>query len=77
MRAALKESGVLEDLALVNAMHVTASVFISEDERVARRLRHVARRFAPRYPVSRYRDSQSGEDNAAIMGLEIRYGVKT
>jgi hypothetical protein len=73
VQAALKESGVLEDLALVNAMHVIASVFISEDERVARR----ARRFAPRYPVSRYRDSQTGEDNAAIMGLEIRYGVKT
>jgi hypothetical protein len=58
-------------------MHNTASVFITDDERVARRLRQVARRFAPHYPVSGYRDSQTGEHNPAIMGLEIRYGVKT
>ena len=34
VEAALKESGVREGLALVNAMHITASVFINDDERV-------------------------------------------
>jgi thiamine phosphate synthase YjbQ (UPF0047 family) len=33
VEAALKESGVQEGLALVNAMHITASVFINDDER--------------------------------------------
>ena len=34
VEAALKESGVREGLALVNAMHITASVFINDDEQV-------------------------------------------
>jgi thiamine phosphate synthase YjbQ (UPF0047 family) len=46
VEAALKESGVREGLALVNAMHITASVFINDDE-IARRLRRVARKARP------------------------------
>ena len=44
VEAALKESCVRDGLALVNAMHITASVFINDDERVARRLRRLARK---------------------------------
>ena len=44
VEAALKESGVREGLALVNAMHITASVFINDGEGFARRLRRMARK---------------------------------
>ena len=43
VEAALKESDVQEGIALINAMHITASVFINDDEQgVARRLRSLA-----------------------------------
>ena len=74
----LKESGVREGLVLVNAMHITASVFINDDERGLHSdydtwLEHLA----PHEPVSKYRHNQTGEDNAdahmkrQIMGREI------
>jgi thiamine phosphate synthase YjbQ (UPF0047 family) len=44
VEAALKESGVREGFGLLNAMHITASVLISDDAGVARRLRRVARK---------------------------------
>ena len=61
----LKASGVKEGLVLVNAMHITASVFINDDERG---LHNDFTRFleglAPHEPTKQYRHNDTGEDNA-------------
>ena len=74
----LRESGVREGLVLVNAMHITACVFINDDEsRPAPRLREVARRARAARAVSQYHHNRTGEDNAdahlkrQIMGREV------
>ena len=77
VEACLKESGVTEGLCLVNAMHITASVFINDDESG---LHHDyeawLEKLAPHEPVSGYRHNV-GEDNAdahmkrQIMGREV------
>ena len=74
----LRESGVREGLALVNAMHITASVFINDDESG---LHHdyeaFLERIAPHEPVDGYRHNRTGEDNAdahikrQLMGREV------
>ena len=74
----LAESGVLEGLCLVNAMHITASVFINDDESG---LHHDYERWleglAPHEPTSQYRHNRTGEDNAdahlkrQVMGREV------
>jgi len=78
----LRESGIREGLALVNAMHITASVFINDDESG---LHHDYDRWleqlAPHEPVSQYRHNNTGEDNAdahlkrQIMGREVVVAV--
>jgi secondary thiamine-phosphate synthase enzyme len=64
VEACLRESGVQEGLVLVNAMHITASVFVNDDERG---LHHDFERFlerlAPHEPVEQYRHNDTGEDN--------------
>ncbi|MEA3435547.1 MAG: secondary thiamine-phosphate synthase enzyme YjbQ [Thermodesulfobacteriota bacterium] len=77
----LKESGITEGLILVNAMHITASVFINDDESG---LHHDydkwLEKLAPHEPVSSYRHNV-GEDNAdahmkrQIMGREVVVAV--
>ena len=61
----VRKSGVREGLVLVNAMHITASVFINDDERG---LHDDFRRFldglCPYEPTSRWRHNDTGEDNA-------------
>ena len=74
----VRESGVTEGLVLVNAMHITASVFINDDESG---LHHDyeawLERLAPHAPIAQYRHNQTGEDNAdahlkrQIMGREV------
>ena len=74
----VRESGVQEGLVLVNAMHITASVFINDDEGG---LHHDYERWledlAPHAPVDHYRHNDTGEDNAdahlkrQIMGREV------
>ncbi len=74
----LRESGIKEGLLLVNAMHITASVFINDDESG---LHHDYERWleelAPHEPISRYRHNNTGEDNGdahlkrQIMGREV------
>ena len=78
VNSCLRESQVKEGLALVNAMHITASVFINDDEAG---LHHDYEKWleqlAPHEPVSRYRHNQTGEDNAdahlkrQLMGREV------
>jgi secondary thiamine-phosphate synthase enzyme len=60
----VKASGVREGLVLVNAMHITASVFINDDERgLHQDFREFLERHCPHEPVSRYRHNDTGEDN--------------
>lgn len=74
----LQESGIREGLVLVNAMHITASVFINDDERGLHEDYEVwLENLAPHEPVSRYLHNRTGEDNAdahlkrQIMGREV------
>lgn len=74
----LRESGVGEGLCLVNAMHITASVFINDDESGLHHDYDVwLEKLAPHEPVSGYRHNRTGEDNAdahmkrQIMGREV------
>ena len=74
----LRESRIKEGLALVNAMHITASVFINDDESG---LHHDydkwLEKLAPHEPVSQYRHNRTGEDNGdahlkrQVMGREV------
>jgi secondary thiamine-phosphate synthase enzyme len=71
-------SGVREGLVLVNAMHITASVFINDDESgLHRDYDKWLEKLAPHEPVSHYDHNKTGEDNAdahmkrQIMGREV------
>ncbi len=82
VESCLRESGIQEGLALVNAMHITASVFINDDESG---LHHDYDRWleqlAPHEPVSAYWHNRTGEDNAdahlkrQVMGREVVVAV--
>lgn len=82
VEAALRDSGIREGLCLVNPMHITASVFINDDESG---LHHDydawLERVAPHDPVAQYRHNDTGEDNAdahikrQIMGREVVVAV--
>ncbi len=74
----VRESGVEEGLVLVNAMHITASVFINDDEGgLHGDYEAWLERLAPHAPPSQYRHNDTGEDNAdahlkrQIMGREV------
>jgi len=78
VEACLDESGVREGLVLVNAMHITASVFINDDEQgLHKDYTAWLERLAPHEPVSQYRHNDTGEDNAdahmkrQVMGREV------
>jgi len=78
---ALAESGITEGLVLVNAMHITASVFINDDERgLHQDFEAWLEKLAPEKPYSQYRHN-NGEDNAdahlkrSIMGREVVVAV--
>jgi secondary thiamine-phosphate synthase enzyme len=74
----LKESGIQEGLVLVNAMHITASVFINDDESgLHQDYEEWLERLAPHEPISQYRHNNTGEDNGdahlkrQVMGREV------
>ncbi|MEQ8181329.1 MAG: secondary thiamine-phosphate synthase enzyme YjbQ [Smithellaceae bacterium] len=78
----LKKSGIQEGLVLVNAMHITASVFINDDETgLHQDYEEWLEQLAPHEPVSRYRHNRTGEDNGdahlkrQIMGREVVVAV--
>ena len=78
----LAESGVREGLCLVNAMHISASVFINDDERGLHHDYEVwLEKLAPHAPVSQYQHNRTGEDNAdahlkrQVMGREVVVAV--
>ena len=73
----VQKSGVREGLCLVNPMHITASVFINDDESgLHNDYERWLEKLAPHAPVSQY-DHNNGEDNAdahlkrTIMGREV------
>ncbi len=82
VESCLHESGVQEGLALVNAMHITASVFINDDESgLHRDYEAWLEQLAPHEPVSAYLHNRTGEDNAdahlkrQVMGREVVIAV--
>ena len=80
--ACLKESGVQEGLVLVNAMHITASVFINDNESgLHQDYDKWLEKLAPHEPVGKYWHNRTGEDNAdahlkrQVMGREVVVAV--
>ncbi len=75
---AVSDSGVKEGLVLVNAMHITASVFINDNESgLHQDYEKWLERLAPHEPVSQYLHNRTGEDNGdahlkrQVMGREV------
>jgi len=82
VRKVLRQSSIKEGLLLVNAMHITASVFINDDESgLHADYDKWLETLAPHAPVGQYRHNDSGEDNAdahmkrQIMGREVVVAV--
>ena len=82
VESALSESGIKEGLCLVNAMHITASVFINDDEPgLHRDYKSWLENLAPHKPLSHYDHNLTGEDNGdahhkrQIMGREVVVAV--
>jgi secondary thiamine-phosphate synthase enzyme len=74
----VRESGIANGFVLVNAMHITASVFINDDESgLHKDYDEWLEKLAPHEPVSAYRHNRTGEDNGdahlkrQIMGREV------
>ena len=74
----LRESGIREGLCLVNAMNITASVFINDDESgLHKDYEDWLEWLAPHEPLEKYRHNRTGEDNGdahlkrTIMGREV------
>ncbi len=80
--AAVEESGVREGLCLVNAMHITASVFVNDDEPgLHADYERWLETLAPHEPIDAYHHNETGEDNAdahlkrQIMGREVMLAI--
>jgi secondary thiamine-phosphate synthase enzyme len=78
----LARSEIREGLVLVNAMHITASVFINDDESgLLQDYERWLEQLAPHAPVSQYLHNRTGEDNAdahlkrQVMGREVVVAV--
>jgi secondary thiamine-phosphate synthase enzyme len=77
VQGAINKSGVKEGLCLVNPMHITASVYINDDERgLIKDYDKWLEKLAPHAPITQYRHNDTGEDNAdahmkrQVMGRE-------
>ncbi|HVZ62946.1 MAG TPA: secondary thiamine-phosphate synthase enzyme YjbQ [Lacunisphaera sp.] len=82
VQAALRASGIKEGLCLVNAMHISASVFINDDESgLHADYERWLEKLAPEKPHSQYDHNRTGEDNAdahlkrQVMGREVVVAV--
>ena len=78
----LKESRIKEGLCLVNAMHITASVFINDNESgLHSDYKKWLEKLAPHDPINQYRHNDTGEDNGdahlkrQVMGREVVVAV--
>ena len=79
---ALAKSGIKEGMCLVNPMHITASVFINDNESgLHHDYEKFLERIAPHAPIEQYRHNDTGEDNAdahikrQLMGREVVVAV--
>ncbi len=79
---ALRDSGIKEGIVLCNAMHITASVFINDDESgLHQDYERWLEKLAPHEPISAYMHNRTGEDNGdahlkrQIMGREVVVAV--
>ncbi len=75
---AVRESGIQEGIVLVNAMHISASVFINDDEHgLHQDYEKWLEKLAPHEPINQYRHNDTGEDNAdahmkrQVMGRDV------
>ena len=82
VEALVRKSGIQEGLCLVNAMHITASVFINDDEPgLHQDFERWLEGLAPHEPLSRYQHNRTGEDNGdahlkrTVMGREVVVAV--
>jgi secondary thiamine-phosphate synthase enzyme len=82
VQESVAESGVREGLCLVNAMHITASVFINDNERgLHEDYKRWLEELAPHEPISHYKHNRTGEDNGdahhkrQIMGREVTIAI--
>jgi secondary thiamine-phosphate synthase enzyme len=82
VEACLRESGIREGLLLCNAMHITASIFVNDDESGPHAdYEDWLEALAPHAPTSRYRHNRTGEDNGdahlkrQVMGREVVVAV--
>ena len=82
VQSCIDESGIVDGLVLVNAMHITASVFINDDEQGLHQDYDTwLERLAPHAPTSQYLHNRTGEDNAdahmkrQIMGREVTVAI--
>lgn len=78
VQAAIDKSGVQHGFCLVNAMHISASVYINDDEPgLLHDYEQWLEKLAPHEPINQYRHNDTGEDNAdahikrQIMGREV------
>ncbi|MFZ1077422.1 MAG: secondary thiamine-phosphate synthase enzyme YjbQ [Nitrosotalea sp.] len=78
VRKIIQKSGIKEGICLVNAMHITSSVFINDDENgLHQDYERWLEDLAPHEPISKYEHNKTGEDNAdahlkrQIMGREV------
>lgn len=78
VRQLVKKSGIKEGFCLVNAMHISASVFINDNESgLHKDYAQWLEKLAPHDPIDQYRHNDTGEDNAdahlkrQIMGREV------
>lgn len=78
VKEAVSASGVKEGLCLINAMHITASVFINDaEEGLLRDFAKWLEQIAPHEPINRYNHNLTGEDNGdahlkrTVMGREV------
>ncbi|MGD8552201.1 MAG: secondary thiamine-phosphate synthase enzyme YjbQ [Anaerolineales bacterium] len=78
VQSAVQESGIREGFALVNAMHITASVFINDNESgLHQDYEKWLEQLAPHEPTGQYLHNRTGEDNAdahlkrQVMGREV------
>ena len=82
VEACLRESKIKEGILLCNAMHITASVFINDDESgLHNDYERWLERLAPHEPISQYLHNRTGEDNGdahlkrQVMGREVVVAV--
>ena len=82
VQSTLRESGIQEGLVLVNPMHITASVYINDNESgLLHDYEVFLEKIAPHAPIGQYRHNDTGEDNAdahikrQLMGREVVVAV--